>query len=215
MDNPYGLGLSKYSTHKLVLQRIGRNKVVLDVGCNDGYIGTNSDKSNVFYGLDYLESAIQKTKKVYKDATVYDLNQERKLPWQIKFDVIILADVLEHVLAPEKTLKFFVDNYLAKDGTVIVSLPNVANWQIRLRVLLGQFNPTETGIMDKTHLHFYTYKTALELVTSTSLRVTKQLGGASLLGLVIHYLPIFKNLFATSIIVLAKKQSRRSEHEKD
>ena len=111
MSNPYALNLSSYSTHSIIINNIGKNKKVLDVGCNDAYIGKYSDPSNVFYGLDYLPESVNKAKKTYKDAMLYDLNNLKDLPWGITFDTLIFADVLEHVLYPEEALDFFVNNY--------------------------------------------------------------------------------------------------------
>jgi predicted TPR repeat methyltransferase len=61
--NPYKLNLSKYSTHNIIQSNIGINKTVLDIGCNDGYIGKISDKSNQFYGLDCSEESVKRAKK--------------------------------------------------------------------------------------------------------------------------------------------------------
>lgn len=52
MTNPYKLNLSRFSTHNLILNQIGGNKIVLDVGCNNGYLGRISDSPNIFYGID-------------------------------------------------------------------------------------------------------------------------------------------------------------------
>ena len=108
--NPYKLHVTKYSSHNLILTNIGKNKIVLDVGCNEGYIGASSDVSNKFYGLDYSKTAIKKAKKIYEDAIQYDLNRIIILPWKKKFDVIIFGDVLEHLLFPTNTLSFFSKN---------------------------------------------------------------------------------------------------------
>ena len=154
MQNPYSLQISKYSTHAIIINEITSEEYVLDVGCNDGYIGKSISQETIFYGIDYLAESVEKAKQVYKDAHIYNLNNLETLPWNIQFDTIIFADVLEHVLYPEEVLKFFVDKYLKSEGKVIISLPNIANWQIRLQLLFGRFNYTETGIMYKTHLHF-------------------------------------------------------------
>lgn len=203
--NPYLLNNSKYSAHSLIVNLIGKNNKVLDVGCNTGYIGTISDKSNEFYGLDYLEKAISDAKSVYKDAVVYDLNEQNILPWRKKFDVIVFADVLEHLNEPEKVLKFFTEKYLAPKGRVVISLPNVANWTIRLRLLMGQFNYTETGILDRTHFHLYTYKSTRELLSTSRLQITDELGGTTTFGVIIKYLPFLKGLLAHGIVVSARK----------
>jgi 2-polyprenyl-3-methyl-5-hydroxy-6-metoxy-1,4-benzoquinol methylase len=112
MSNPYKKNLSKHSTHSIIINNLSENKQVLDIGCNDGYIGKASNPTNTFYGLDYLQESVSKAKEVYKDAVFYDLNQLKVLPWNKKFDILIFGDVLEHVLYPEEVLAFFVTNYL-------------------------------------------------------------------------------------------------------
>lgn len=196
---------SSFSTHSVITGLIGTNHTILDVGCNEGYLGRYS-KKNIFYGLDSNLHTIKKAKKYYQDVIVYDFNNLQSLPWKIKFDIIIFADVLEHILFPEKTLSFFVNKYLKYDGKVIISLPNIANWSIRLKLLSGKFNYTETGILDRTHLHFYTYKTAIQLIKNVErLQINKVLYGASLLGPFIKIFPFLKGLLATNIIIVAKK----------
>lgn len=203
--NPYALKLTRFSTHQQIVNLVGTKQRVLDVGCNDGYLGTSSDGTNIFYGLDYSPSSIKKAKRYYNDALCYDLNNLKALPWNEPFDVIIMADVLEHVIDPAGCLKFFTENYLKDDGQIIISLPNVANWQIRLALLLGKFNYTDSGIMDRTHLHFYTYKSARKLVRGAGLRIQLTFAGSSILGYLAYYLPFLKPLVASSIIIHAKK----------
>lgn len=195
---------AKFSTKNVVTRELGTKNIILDIGCNDGYFG-KFDKNNTYYGIDYSKEAIRKTKYTYKDALVYDLNKLQKLPWDIKYDVIIFADVLEHLTYPDKVLNFFCKNYLKKGGKVVVSLPNIANWQIRLNLLLGDFNYTNTGIMDKTHLHFYTFNSALSLVRESKLKIYKIHYGASFFGPIISVMPFLKSLLATNIIITAKK----------
>lgn len=203
--NPYKLSVSKYSTHNIIAHILGENNVVLDVGCNDGYLGKISHLSNTFYGLDYLDDSVLKAKEVYKEVLIYDLNHIEKLPWDMRFDVIVFADVLEHVLYPETVLRFFVDTYLKDGGRVIISLPNVANWQVRLQLFLGKFEYQETGILDRTHLHLYTFKTAKKLAESCGLEVKAEKSGATLFGPVLNAFPFLKSLFATSIILVNEK----------
>lgn len=203
--NPYALHLARYSTHKQILDAINSGNEVLDVGCNDGYIGAHADKSNMFYGLEYMPESVKAAKKIYKDAIVYDLNKLRPLPWDKQFDVIVFADVLEHVTSAEEVLTFFVQRYLKPGGRVVISLPNIANWKVRSNLLFGRFNYTETGIMDKTHVHFYTFKTARKLVRAAGLRVRSQHGGASLLGVIASLVPPLRALLSTGIILVAER----------
>lgn len=205
MANKYKLNLSKYSTHNIIKNNIGLNNIVLDIGCNEGYMGMVADMSNKFFGLDNNKKNILLARKVYKGAVFYDLNNLSNLPWKIEFDLIIFADVLEHVLNPEEVLKFFVNKYLKENGYVIISLPNIANWQVRLKLLIGKFDYTDTGILDKSHLHFFTFDTAKEFVINNRLVIVKEFSGSSIFGYIINTFPFFKRLFATDIILICKK----------
>lgn len=204
--NPYSLNL-RHPTHRILLDQIGRGSTILDVGCNDGYLGEVSDKTNVFYGLDYLLESIDKAKNIYKEALLYDLNDLKDLPWDLQFDLILFADILEHVLNPSRVLTFFTSRYLKTHGRVIISLPNVAYWQVRLNLLFGRFDYEETGIMDRTHLHFYTRKTAQMLVESSGLKIEKIIfSGPSFLGPLLSRVPLLAPLLAINIILLCEKK---------
>jgi SAM-dependent methyltransferase len=77
------------------------------------------------------------------------------------FDTIIFADVLEHLAWPAGVLKKYAD-LLKPDGTVIVSLPNVGLWSVRLGLLFGRFRYQDSGVLDRTHLRFFTRRSAIE-----------------------------------------------------
>lgn len=85
-----------------------------------------------------------------------------------RFDWIIAADVLEHFADGGALLRDYL-RFLAPGGRVIISLPNVALWSNRLHLLLGRFNYEPTGVRDRTHLRFYTIKTAHQLLRSVGL----------------------------------------------
>lgn len=206
MNNHYRLNPSYYSTHSVIQRLIGKNKTVLDSGCSDGYMATIADKSNKIYGLDNSKPSIKNAKKKLNDVALYDLNKLKKLPWKIKFDVIIFADVLEHLYDPKKTLVYFKKNYLKKKGRIIISLPNIANWQIRANLILGRFNYTDAGIMDRTHLHFYTINTANKLVVESGLEMVKEVYGSSVFGPLIKLIPTTASLLATSIVLECKNE---------
>lgn len=89
------------------------------------------------------------------------------------FERVLLLDVLEHMANPERILEQ-AGRFLAEDGRVIVSIPNVANIAVRLMLLLGRWDYAERGILDRTHLRFYTRKTALELLEGNGLKVVEQ-----------------------------------------
>ena len=208
VNNPYSLQISKFSTHGIIHSLITSSGLILDVGCNDGYFARiAAGPSCKFYGIDNSLASIRKASKYCVHASVLDLNKTTTLPWRFKADCIVFADILEHLHDPEKVLSEITNKYLKNEGTVIISLPNIANWQVRLNLLLGKFDFTNSGIMDRTHLHFYTYKTATEFVKSSLPDFSiKYYFGASKFGFIINWFPFLRNLLATGIIIRLKRK---------
>ena len=94
-----------------------------------------------------------------------------------QFDAIIFADVLEHLVDPAEMLRL-VKSALKSDGVIVASVPNVANWTVRLRLLFGRFDFTDSGIMDATHLRWFTHKTLRELFERSGFTVKGMDGSA-------------------------------------
>ncbi|MCP9830273.1 class I SAM-dependent methyltransferase [Synechococcus sp. JJ3a-Johnson] len=99
-----------------------------------------------------------------------DLNQFRTLyDWQQiglgegQFDLILLSHVLEHLQEPDQALAS-ISMLLAPHGLVLIALPNVCHWRTRLQIARGRFRYQDDGVLDRSHLRFFTYWTALELV---------------------------------------------------
>ncbi len=90
-----------------------------------------------------------------------------------RFTRAILLDVLEHLKRPE-TILDECHEVLDRDGQLIISMPNIANITVRLSLLFGQFNYTERGILDKTHLRFFTRKTARKMVESRGYQILEE-----------------------------------------
>ncbi len=88
------------------------------------------------------------------------------------YQVLLFGDTLEHLPDPAEVLRR-LRTKLAPSGVLVVSLPNVANWSMRLRLLAGRFDYTERGILDRTHLRFFTRRTAVNLLQSAGFEVTR------------------------------------------
>jgi 2-polyprenyl-3-methyl-5-hydroxy-6-metoxy-1,4-benzoquinol methylase len=82
----------------------------------------------------------------------------------------VCADVLEHLARPE-TLLERIHGWLRPGGTLLVSLPNIANVSVRVSLLLGHFRYTDRGILDRTHLSFYTLASARHLLEGAGFEV--------------------------------------------
>lgn len=162
-------------SHKLAVNLIQKkftpemDIAVLDIGVGSGAVAKGLreifpklmidgvDKSDV-----YLD-----TSKAYYNNVYYVPIEELEIERQ--YDVILLLDVLEHLEDPWQALLSLKRKYLKKSGFVVISIPNIAHWTIRLKLLRGYFKYARWGILDKTHLRFFTLGTYRELLQSSEL----------------------------------------------
>jgi hypothetical protein len=88
------------------------------------------------------------------------------------FDIIVMADVIEHLIDPVGALKK-IKKQLKKDGKLVFSIPNMANVTTRLDLLKGRFEYKDFGLLDRTHLHFYDHQEVNRVITEAGLEVRK------------------------------------------
>jgi hypothetical protein len=86
------------------------------------------------------------------------------------YDAVVLGDVLEHLSAPEAVLQKLVA-FQGSNSVFMISVPNIANLWVRLNLLFGRFDYTDRGILDKTHLRFFTRKTLISMLKNTGLEI--------------------------------------------
>lgn len=187
---------------------------VLDVGCWSGGLGKELHRQKravyIIDGVDIDNNMLLLAKKQAKYRNVYNLDLNIKE--DIKeitdvYDVLVLGDILEHTVEPEKTLSYLLPK-LKQGGYIVVSLPNIAFIKYRLTHLLGDWNYTNTGIMDKTHLKFFTLDTMLALFSDLDLEVLEYKGVTSVIGLYNLIQPltfIYPKLFAIQFIFKLQK----------
>ncbi len=147
------------NTTTQIYNHVKENSLVFDVGCASGYFDEVlvKEKKCTVIGLEIDEKDAKKAENFCKFVLrddIESLSWEEKLK-AYKFDHIIFADVLEHLKDPAKTLSR-LNKYLKPDGTVLVSIPNIAHVSIRLELLGGNFQREKTGILDDTHLQYFT-----------------------------------------------------------
>jgi 2-polyprenyl-3-methyl-5-hydroxy-6-metoxy-1,4-benzoquinol methylase len=166
---------------------------VLDVGCGFATTSQHIEKrGNRVTGIESSAEAAAVARTRVSEVIHGDL-QTHPLAGR-RFDVIIFADVLEHLAWPIGVLRSYLD--LLKDGgSVIVSLPNVGLWSVRLNLLFGRFRYEETGVLDRTHLRFFTRRTAREMIESTGLEIVRRTYNS---GLVRPFVPLAKKLLGGS-----------------
>lgn len=153
-DHPFDLESSNNSWSHLYAY-IKDGDRVLDVGCSTGSFGAalKDLKNCEVVGIDIDDADIREAKKKLDKALVMDINSKEALSLG-KFNVIIFADVLEHLVDPRETL-VNIKGLLKNDGRVLFSLPHMAHMSVRLELMSGAFPYKETGLLDRTHLHFY------------------------------------------------------------
>lgn len=165
---------NEFESHMLAYNLIDSNTKVLDIGCATGYMARElSHKKCEIVGVDYDKKALQKAGKYCKKTVLCNLEEVTSLPLtKNSFDYVIMLDVLEHLSHPENVFKT-IKQYLKKDGFVIISVPNIAHASIRWGLLKGEFNYTYTGILDQTHVHFYTKESLEKKLKESGLTILK------------------------------------------
>ncbi len=162
----YPLKESKYSSHYFFSRLAGRNNKILDIGCGEGFFAAKiAQAGNSVVGIDLLpkakiDSAFEKYISADFDRGLDDAKAELG---DRKFDRVLLQDVLEHLRVPERLLQD-CRPLLKPYGQLLVSVPNVANITVRLSLLIGRFEYAQRGILDKTHLRFFTRRTVRRLL---------------------------------------------------
>jgi 2-polyprenyl-3-methyl-5-hydroxy-6-metoxy-1,4-benzoquinol methylase len=161
------------STHAKVVRLVGSEKRILELGCATGHMSRAlRDRGCRIVGIDIDATMATNAAASCERVIVGDIEL---LDWAAelgddRFDVIIAADVLEHLKDPLATL-LQVKTYLQPDGYMVVSMPNVAHGSVRLALLSGRFPYAEVGLLDRGHLRFYTRDTMEELFEDAGLAI--------------------------------------------
>ncbi len=137
---------------------------VLDIGPGSGLMGKALQAKGFsdLYAVEIDAAAREHVRPIYKEVAKTTEPFEDQ-----KFDLILLMDVLEHMVDPESFLAQ-IKGMLAPGGHVLISLPNICHWSIRLTLLFGRFEYTDRGILDRTHLQFFSRKRFMTLLGSQS-----------------------------------------------
>lgn len=145
---------------------------VLDVGCSTGYFGKyliDTKKCKV-YGIE-ISDDVKKAQKVLDGTYTFDLDGEWPPEvYERKYDYIFFGDVLEHLKDSERVLKKTAQ-LLKPRGKVFVSVPNIAHISTRLELLNGGFEYEPMGILDKTHLKYFTLESFKGICSSAGYNV--------------------------------------------
>lgn len=173
MKYDFTLDMSRYNSLTVILKNITPNSKVLEFGPAAGYM-TRYMKENLNCSVTCIEvdkEAAIATSQFCEKMIVTDID---KMKWvgQLaieEFDHIIFADVLEHLKNPEIALRES-QKFLKQGGTVITSIPNIGHSAIIMNLLQGKFQYTPLGLLDESHLRFFTRESVYELLAKAGLQ---------------------------------------------
>ena len=162
------------SSHAVILEMVERipTSKILDLGCSGGLLAEKlRARGHYVVGVDCLE--VSGVRERTDDFYVADL--EYGIPPEVGagYDVVIAGDVIEHLSRPLEALRE-IAQVLRPGGQVILSVPNFAHWYPRVRVALGLFGYDRRGILDSTHLRFFTRASLRRMTRAAGLDILEE-----------------------------------------
>lgn len=172
------------SSHAVMLQMLESLPParILDLGCSGGLFAERARAAGHHVtGVDYLE--IPGVRERTDRFLTADL--ERGLPLEVgsRYDVVVAGDIIEHLSRPHDILRE-IRGVLRPGGQVLLSVPNFGHWYPRVRVLTGSFGYDRRGILDNTHLRFFTRATLRRTVRATGFDIIDEVSTGLPLGTV-------------------------------
>jgi 2-polyprenyl-3-methyl-5-hydroxy-6-metoxy-1,4-benzoquinol methylase len=172
-DLPYLDKPSPWSSHSRIAARLNLLPAysrVLDVGAASGMLARMcQNRSLRLFGVepnpDWARIAAALYEKIWI-GFIDDISEESLK----NYNAVVLGDILEHLSEPERVLQKLIQQQ-SSQCIFIISVPNIANFWVRLNLLMGRFDYTDRGILDRTHLHFFTRKTLIEMVSNAGLEI--------------------------------------------
>ncbi len=190
-----------------ILRGLPRELSVLDVGCGSGVHGAELARvhGHRVVGVDLSEQSIAKAQTRLAEAYVADVTRPELYPFfgLRKFDVIVFSDILEHLYDPAQVLTSHYQ-LVAPGGRVLISLPNIAIWNVRLSIMAGRFQYQDTGTLDRTHIRFFTRATFRQFTRDTGLAVSR---GRITPGILRPFVPLIKKVYGSAGIIDGREDS--------
>ena len=206
----------KYYSHlrqEIIALVEGEGNKILDIGCGEGITGAELKRvgrAKEVIGVEICEPVALKAKEILDNVIVGDFQTISLSYPEGFFDYIILGDVLEHLSDPWKTLKK-LKRYLSSTGYIIASIPNISYWEVlKDLILFDRWNYVDAGILDETHLRFFTRKSIVELFESSGLIIIELIPHIPVcfvnkLGIIIT-LGSLKRFFTAGYLIKASKK---------
>lgn len=164
-----------FHTHMKLLNLVKNGSNVLEIGCSTGYFSEKLVQKNCRVWAVEIDKEAALIAQQRKNVKVLNCDVRQITDYMStnkKFDVILLADILEHLEDPLGVL-IQLKKYLSRDGKILISLPNIANFAIRFKLFFeGEFTYQDYGILDRTHLRFFSKATSENLIHQARLKIS-------------------------------------------
>lgn len=199
-DIDFGYAEHRGSSHAHMVELVGSNKRVLDVGCDTGYLGEALQAfGNTVSGVEFNPVSANAAAEKLERVVVGDIETMDFLAefGPAAFDVIVYGDVLEHLRDPLAVLRQ-ARGLLAPGGSVVISTPNIAHGDVRLALLSGRFDYAKLGILDETHTRFFTRDSLTRFVEDAGMVIVEL--RRTKLGLFDTELPISRDDFDPALV---------------
>ena len=186
--------------------------VVMDLGCASGRLGQRLmelNKATELIGVEIFDVAAREAMKCYKTVHIGDI-EELSLAYSDYFDLVICGDVLEHLKEPTEVVRK-IHCWLKNGGRIICSVPNARYWRVwRDLVFRGEWEYTSEGILDQTHLRFFTARSLKKMLADASFVVEHE-DMRMAVGRKQHVfnrltLGLFREFFAFQLLISGRKE---------
>ena len=152
---------------------------ILDIGCGNGMVGgalKNRQQCRVV-GIELSKPAAREANKILDKVITGDIEKYSTL-LQLQdesFDCIILGDILEHLNEPVQLINQ-LKRFLRPNGCLVLSIPNIGHWSIWQGLLAGEWQYSDAGLLDKSHLRFFTRKSIIQFFTDAEYEISELKG---------------------------------------
>ncbi len=183
-----------------ILEIIGKNKTILEVGSSTGYMTKSLKQSGCIVDVVEVDKkAVNETQRYARKIISNSIEDPSVTSKTLdQYDFIVMADVIEHLVDPKQALKNLFKIASSKTK-LLISTPNIAGWPMRKQLFFkGDFEYQESGLLDETHLHFFTVASLPKLLKENNWKVEDLIGTVVILPFIekIKKMPLLGNFLA-------------------
>lgn len=195
------------------LLRTTEASAILELGCGAGGTGRSAlqaGKAGRYVGIELSESAANAARQHLSEVIVGNVEQLDLARFDASFDALIVSEVLEHLIDPWGALERLV-RCVKPGGEIYASSPNVAQWQLILNLIGGRFDYEASGVMDRTHLRWFTPQTYRQMFEDAGVHVedVRPIRRPGWKARVADRLTAgrFRHLFMTQILIVGRRRA--------